>query len=343
MGNNYLDLLNTLQKKEPQTRNSHVMFVDCMNMFIRGFAMIPAINPQGQPVGGLVGFLRSLNFTTRHIQPTRVILVFDGIGSKTNRQNIDPEYKGTRGMKRITNWDFYDNHDQERASFSTQMDRLIDYLHQLPVDMISVDKQEADDIIAVLAKKLEAEGNSSTIVSSDKDYLQLLSDKIKVYAPIKKKLYDVDTFVEEVGILPKNFIYYKSLLGDNSDNIPGVKGLGPKTLKKIFPKFGTEVVAEGLEYVFDECESNLEGKKIYATVLERAERIQTNYQLMDLHHIELLPRDEKYVMDIFNNTSSALNIYSFTKMVDDDKLDGHFTKNTEGWLEHFRFLTQQKA
>lgn len=343
MGNNYLDLLNSLEKKAPQTRNSHVMFVDCMNMFIRGFAMIPAINPQGQPVGGLVGFLRSLNYTTRHVQPTRVVLVFDGVGAKTNRQNIDADYKGTRGMKRITNWDFYDNHNQEKASFSSQMDRLIDYLHQLPVDLISVDKQEADDIIAILAKKQEAAGNLSTIVSSDKDYLQLLSDKIKVYAPIKKKMYDVQNFTEEVGILPKNFIYYKALLGDNSDNIPGVKGLGPKTLKKIFPKLSTEVVEDGLDYVFDECEKNFEGKKIYATILERAERVQMNYQLMDLHNIELLPRDMEYVMGVFDNPNSNLNIYSFIKMVDDDQLDGHFTKNTEGWLEHFRFLTQQRG
>lgn len=343
MGNNYLDLLNSLEKKEPQTRNSHVMMVDCMNMFIRGFAMIPAINPQGQPVGGLVGFLRSLNYTIRHVQPTRVILVFDGIGSKTNRQNMDADYKGTRGMKRITNWDFYDNQAQEHASFSTQMDRLIDYLHQLPVDMISVDKQEADDIIAFLTKKLEAQGNLTTIVSSDKDYLQLLSPLVKVYAPIKKKLYDVDMFTKEVGILPENFIYYKSLLGDNSDNIPGVRGLGPKTLLKIFPKLTEEVVPDGLDYVFDECEANLEGKKIYAKILERAERVQLNYRLMDLHNIELLPADEDYVMSVFKGETNNLNVYSFLKMVEDDQLDGHFTKNTEGWLEHLRFLTQQKS
>ena len=343
MGNNYLDLLNSLERKEEQTRNSNVMLVDCMNMFIRGFAMIPAINPQGQPVGGLVGFLRSLNYTIRQHQPTRVILVFDGMGSKTNRQNIDADYKGTRGMKRITNWDFYDNQEQEHASFSSQMDRLIDYLHQLPVDMISVDKQEADDIIAFLAKKIEAEGNKSLIVSSDRDYLQLLSDKITVYAPIKKKLYDYDLFVEEYKVLPENYIYYKSLLGDKSDNIPGVQGLGSKTLLKEFPEFTQRILTEGLDFVFDICEKKLDGKKIFAKVLERAERVQINYQLMDLHNIDLLPADEEYVMSVYEKDSASLNVYSFVKMVEDDQLDGHFSKNTESWLEHLRFLTQQKA
>lgn len=343
MGNNYLDLLNSLEKKEEQTRNSNVMLVDCMNMFIRGFAMIPAINPQGQPVGGLVGFLRSLNYTIRQHQPTRVILVFDGMGAKANRQNIDADYKGTRGMKRITNWDFYDNQEQEHASFSSQMDRLIDYLHQLPVDMISVDKQEADDIIAFLVKKIEEEGNKSLIVSSDRDYLQLLSDKVTVYAPIKKKLYDYDTFVEEYKVLPENYIYYKSLLGDKSDNIPGVQGLGSKTLLKEFPEFTERVLTEGLDFVFDICEEKLDGKKIFAKVLERAERVQINYQLMDLHNIDLLPADEEYVMSVYNNDSSTLNVYSFVKMVEDDQLDGHFSKNTESWLEHLRYLTQQKA
>ena len=343
MGNNYLDLLNSLERKEEQTRNSNVMLVDCMNMFIRGFAMIPAINPQGQPVGGLVGFLRSLNYTIRQHQPTRVILVFDGMGSKTNRQNIDADYKGTRGMKRITNWDFYDNQEQEHASFSSQMDRLIDYLHQLPVDMISVDKQEADDIIAFLAKKIEAEGNKALIVSSDRDYLQLLSDKITVYAPIKKKLYDYDLFVEEYKVLPENYIYYKSLLGDKSDNIPGVQGLGSKTLLKEFPEFTQRILTEGLDFVFDICEKKLDGKKIFAKVLERAERVQINYQLMDLHNIDLLPADEEYVMSVYEKDSASLNVYSFVKMVEDDQLDGHFSKNTESWLEHLRFLTQQKA
>lgn len=342
MGNNYLDLLNSIQKKEEQTRNSDVMLVDCMNMFIRGFAMIPAINPQGQPVGGLVGFMRSLNFNIRQLQPTRVILVFDGIGSRQNRQNIDSDYKGTRGLKRITNWEFYDNQEQEHASFSSQMDRLIDYLHQLPVDMISVDKQEADDIIAVIAKRIEKEGNKCTIVSSDKDYLQLLSSQIKVYAPIKKKLYDYDLFVQEYKVLPENFIYYKSLLGDNSDNIPGVKGLGAKTLLKEFPVITERILPNGLDVIFDQCETNIEGKKIYSKILERAERVQLNYQLMDLHHIELLPRDLEYVMSIYERGSANLNIYSFLKMVEEDQLDGHFTKNTEGWLEHLRYLTQQK-
>lgn len=342
MGNNYLDLLNSIQKKEEQTRNSDVMLVDCMNMFIRGFAMIPAINPQGQPVGGLVGFMRSLNFNIRQQQPTRVILVFDGIGSRQNRQNIDSDYKGTRGLKRITNWEFYDNQEQEHASFSSQMDRLIDYLHQLPVDMISVDKQEADDIIAVIAKRIEKEGNKCTIVSSDKDYLQLLSNNIKVYAPIKKKLYDYDLFVQEYKVLPENFIYYKSLLGDNSDNIPGVKGLGAKTLLKEFPVITERILPNGLDVIFDQCEANIEGKKIYSKILERIERVQLNYQLMDLHNIELLPKDLEYVMSVYERDSANLNIYSFLKMVEEDQLDGHFTKNTEGWLEHLRYLTQQK-
>ena len=342
MGNNYLDLLNSIQKKEEQTRNSDVMLVDCMNMFIRGFAMIPAINPQGQPVGGLVGFMRSLNFNIRQQQPTRVILVFDGIGSRQNRQNIDSDYKGTRGLKRITNWEFYDNQEQEHASFSSQMDRLIDYLHQLPVDMISVDKQEADDIIAVIAKRIEKEGNQCTIVSSDKDYLQLLSNNIKVYAPIKKKLYDYDLFVQEYKVLPENFIYYKSLLGDNSDNIPGVKGLGAKTLLKEFPVITERILPNGLDVIFDQCEANIEGKKIYSKILERIERVQLNYQLMDLHNIELLPKDLEYVMSVYERDTANLNIYSFLKMVEEDQLDGHFTKNTEGWLEHLRYLTQQK-
>ena len=103
----YKDILNNLHEEsnlEPLHLNSRVLLIDSMNTFLRSFAMIPAINPQGNHVGGLVGFLKSLGYVIKLIRPTRVILVFDGQGNITNRRNTYSEYKANRKIKRITNF-----------------------------------------------------------------------------------------------------------------------------------------------------------------------------------------------------------------------------------------------
>ena len=92
--------------------------------------------------------------------------------------------------------------------------------------------KEADDIIADLALGASASGKQVTIVSSDKDFLQLIDGCISVYSPIKKTLYTKENITEELEVLPQNYNIVKALLGDNSDNLTGVKGLGLKTLIK---------------------------------------------------------------------------------------------------------------
>ena len=232
---NYKDLLNNIQEdtnSEALHLNSRVLLVDSMNTFMRSFAVINSMNTQGTHVGGMIGFLRSLAYVVNLIQPTRVICVFDGEGNTTNRKNLYSDYKSNRKLKRITNWSSFDDLADESASMSQQMLRLIDYLHQLPVNIITRDKLEADDIIGYLAPKFD----QAVIMSADQDFLQLCSDSVQVYSPIKKKFYGPKEVYDEYGLWPQNFINYKVLMGDTSDNLPGVKGLGPKKLYKLFPE-----------------------------------------------------------------------------------------------------------
>ena len=205
-----------------------------MNTFLRSFAMIPAINPQGNHVGGLVGFMKSLGYAIKLIQPTRVILVFDGQGNITNRRNTYADYKANRQIKRITNFNVFSTLEEESESVSTQMLRLLDYLKCLPVNISIIDKIEADDTIAYLSQKLK---DDVVIYSADQDFLQLVDDRVTVYSPIKKKFYKSPDVYEQYGLYPHNFITMKCLMGDKSDNLPGVKGLGPKKLFKYFPNY----------------------------------------------------------------------------------------------------------
>jgi len=297
------------------------------------------MNPTGTHVGGLVGFLRSLGYVTRIFDPTRVVIIWDGKGGSGNRQNIDPNYKAQRATARITHWGLYDTREEEQEALIGQLFRTRDYLDCLPVHQIVIEKLEADDIMAYLAKRASNAGKKVTIVSSDKDFLQLIDNNIEVYAPVKKKTFTKDNILEEIKVLPTNFNIVKSLLGDNSDNLPGVKGLGIKTIVAEFPKLLTEKT--DLDYVYKVAEEKLEDKKIFAKILHNWDRVEKNFQMMDLHDTVLDEKEIEYVEKVLHSTVPDLQTGAFLHHMDQDKIEG-ITKNTEGWLENFRGLTTVK-
>ena len=337
---NYLDILNKIEQKPDRKLNDHVLIVDSMNTFIRSFAMLQAINPQGHHTGGLVGFLRSLGFLARTIDPTRIICVFDGQASSVSRKNINPDYKATRNIKRITNWELFDDKDDEYASMTMQMHRLVEYLQCLPTTLISIDKVEADDTISYLAQKFAANAKKVTIVSSDKDFLQIVNDNIEVFSPIKKKTYQKKDILEEIGVLPENYLIMKALLGDNSDNLSGIKGLGPKTLIKEFAGLVSDPSFE-LNDIHKICEEKLQTKKIFAQILYDWEKVKTNYELMNLFEPKLGDYEIFHILEKIKEPTPTLQVVTFLSMLESDQIEA-LNKNVEGWLEIFRPLSTYK-
>lgn len=302
--------------------------------------MLQAINPQGHHTGGLVGFLRSLGFLMRTIDPTRIICVFDGQASSASRKNINPDYKATRNIKRITNWELFDDKDDEYASMTMQMHRLVEYLQCLPTTLISIDKVEADDTISYLAQKFAANGKKVTIVSSDKDFLQIVNENIEVFSPIKKKTYQKKDILEEIGVLPENYLIMKALLGDNSDNLSGIKGLGPKTLIKEFSGLVSDPSFE-LEDIQKICEEKLQTKKIFAQILYDWEKVKTNYELMNLFEPRLGDYEIFHILEKIKEPTPTLQVVTFLSMLESDQIEA-LNKNVEGWLEIFRPLSTYK-
>jgi len=335
----YKNILNNLKETPPRALNDHILIVDGMNTLIRSFSLLKAMNPTGTHIGGLVGFLRSLGYITRIFDPTRVLVIWDGKGGSGNRQNIDPNYKAHRATLRITHWGIYDTKEEETEALIGQLFRVQDYLECLPVQQIGLEKLEADDIMAYLAKRASNAGKKVTIVSSDKDFLQLIDNNIEVYAPVKKKTFTKDNILEEIKVLPTNFNIVKSLLGDNSDNLPGVKGLGIKTIVAEFPKLLTEKT--DLDYVYKVAEEKLEGKKIFAKILHNWDRVEKNFQMMDLHDTSLDENEILHVEDRLKEPVPDLQTGAFLHLLDQDMIEG-VTKNTDGWLENFRGLTTVK-
>ena len=310
----YDDILKNLKKTPPRALNDHIMLIDGMNTLIRSFSLLKAMNPTGTHVGGFVGFLRSLGYVTRIFDPTRIIVVWDGKGGSGNRQNIDPNYKAQRANARITHWGLYDTREEEQEALVNQLFRVQDYLECLPLQQIVIEKLEADDIIAYIAKRASSAGKKVTIVSSDKDFFQLIDKNIEVYAPVKKKTFTFENVKDDIGVLPQNYNYIvKALLGDNSDNLQGVKGLGIKTILSEWKSFTYDANAS-LQDVWDHCETQMEQpkpKKIFAKILHSWDRVMTNFELMDLHDTSLDENEVEVVEEVINSAIPGLTNWCF--------------------------------
>jgi 5'-3' exonuclease len=325
-------LLDGIQEQGEETvQGERILFIDGLNLFFRNFAVMNMVNPDGVHIGGLGGFFRSLGAMIRQMDPTQVYVVFDGAGSANNRKNINPLYKSGRDLQRITNWDAFDDKRDEDDSKVDQMVRVIQYLKTLPVKTVSIDKVEADDIIAYLCNKvINDPKDKAFIVSSDKDFIQLVNDNVIVYRPMEKEYYTEQTVIDKYKMSPKNFILHKTLLGDNSDKIKGVKGLGEKGLYKKFPELMERDM--DLEDIFTICEAKLKDHVVYARVLQNMEEIEKNYKIMDLDNPMISKKEEEYLDKLVNSDIPPYLPEQFVAFYNQDKLGG-MIRNVEFWVK----------
>lgn len=322
----------------PSSKNDRILIIDGLNLFFRNFAMLNIVNEHGVHIGGLGGFLRSLGTLINAIDPTSMYIIFDGENSSMNRKNILSEYKSGRHISRITNWEIFEDVGDEHDAKVDQIVRLIDYLKCLPVKTIALDKVEADDIIAHLAQTITNNNDNSRafIVSSDKDFIQLVSDKICVYRPIEKDYYNRDTIVDKFRVLPENFILYKVLMGDASDKVPGVKGLGEKKLHKLFPELNERILT--LDDIINIAAEKHKEHVIYSRVVFDEANLRKNYKIMDLHNPMMDDLEKRYIEDQIKEQTPVLNVVPFLKFYQEDGLR-HLIKNVEFWINNqFRIL-----
>jgi DNA polymerase-1 len=329
-----LKLLDNMDKPEQPAatfdRHSRVLVIDGLNLFLRNFAVLNYVNQEGVHIGGLGGFLRSLGFLISQNQPTSVYIVFDGVGSSLNRKNLLPEYKSGRNQTRMTNHDTFDDLDEEHDSKVNQISRLIHYLRCLPINLIMLDKVEADDIIAHLTRYLTEEYQSKcVIVSADKDFLQLVNNSITVYSPMIKEYYTPKTVEEKFGLHPENFILYKTLLGDSSDKIKGVQGLGPKKLFKLFPELTYQKMT--LDDIFDISEAKYKENVLYSKVVFDNEHLRKNYLIMDLSNPLVDDGEKKHIENIIEQPIEKTKSADFLRLYHEDGLN-HVLSNAEYWI-----------
>jgi DNA polymerase-1 len=255
-----------------------------------------------------------------------------------NRKNIDPNYKAQREHIKITNWGMFDTQQEERQSMTDQIYRLMDYLECLPVTILKYDKIEADDVISFIAQEKANQGSRVTIVSSDKDFLQIIRPGINIYSPIKRQLQDVHNIQEILGIHPTNYLIAKAITGDTSDNLMGVRGVGMKSLVKQFPEL-LSTPNKNLEYVYQICEDNLtKSKKLYANIIYDWDKILKNYELMDIGNPRLTLEEKSIILQEIEHPNTQLHVNTFIRFLENDRIES-IANNIDGWLDTFRTLT----
>jgi 5'-3' exonuclease len=259
-----------------------VMIIDGLNMFLRSYIVVPSMDKQGSPNGGSYGFMKSLQKISGMFQPDEVIVCWDGEGGSQKRKQIDKNYKAGRKPVRFNRRLIDLSPEESDKNKYNQQYRLMEYLNDLPIIQTMIDYIEADDVIAYVAQHEKYQDWEKVIVSSDKDFFQLISKDCKLYRPIQDQLVDYPTLMKEHKIHPKNFALARSLVGDKSDNLPGVPRVGLKTVAGKFPFLADEHQYE-VEDIMQHCEGAAKMLKVHENILENSLLVEKNYKIMQLY------------------------------------------------------------
>lgn len=207
-----------------------LVLIDGMSVFYRGYFAMPGLSlPDGTPTGGVYGFASIAIEVIKKLEPDYVVVAWDKTKTATaKRKEIFPEYKAGR--------------TRPPDDFFAQIPLLHDLLDSFGWPLIEMDNYEADDIIGTISAEAERKDIETCVVSGDYDMMQLLTKHTSVY--INKKGSDMMRFTEvefeqKYGVKLHQFVDFKALVGDSSDNIPGVRGIGPKAAQTLLTQFDT--------------------------------------------------------------------------------------------------------
>lgn len=338
-----IDLSKLLNNHRSMSNEKTVLIIDGTNLFVRCFCAYPTLNTDGHTIGGAFGFLESMFSFVKTYNINKVIVVFDGQGGSVRRKKMYKGYKSGKhkGLKlnRLTE-SKTESTDKESER---QIRRLIEYLNNLPVVQIIMDGVEADDVISILVNSSELDDYKyKFIMSSDKDYLQLVSENIQVYNPTKKIMYSPKKVVEEFGIIPENFVYYKAFIGDRSDNIPSFGSIGEKNIIKFFPEIRNTKI-EDLDFFYNRAKDLIsEGKKYKGldNLISDFDKLELNYKLIQLHNVDVSYHTKSAIGRILQDFVPSSYDYEFMQMF---AFDGLFSRINDFDSWHRNFVNRLKS
>ena len=292
-----------------------LLIIDGQNMFIRNYVMSPQLDINGSPIGGLTGFMRSLQKEVRRAKPDRVAICWEGPGGSQKRREKNKNYKLGRKPPRLNREYTFANAEEEKENKYSQLVKLTEYLDNLPILQLSLESVEADDIIAWLCHCNEYAEWQKLIISNDKDFIQLCDDKTVLVRPGKnEEVLNMNGVLEQYSIHPRNFAWARAITGDKSDNLEGVKGLGLATVAKRF-SFLSENKDYGLQDILTHAKNNNSKIKAYQNVLDNEEIIASNYEIMQLYTSTISSQGVNKLKYALKNDGVVLNRSEIRKML----------------------------
>ena len=222
---------------------NQLLLVDGSSYIFRAYYGVRADlrNQQGLPTNAVFGFKNMLLQLVKQEDPSHCVLIFDSPGP-TFRHEIYTEYKANR--------------EAAPEDLKLQFDPIYQLVKLLNFPVIWGERVEADDVIGSLVQRFASE-IPVTIVSGDKDLTQLVTDNVHMLDTMKNERYSPEGVKEKFGVSPEMIPEYLAIVGDSSDNIPGAKGIGPKTAVKLFNEYGS------IEGIYQNIEKLLEPTKFY--------------------------------------------------------------------------------
>jgi len=258
-----------------------LLVIDALNLFIRNWVINPSMSTNGNPIGGTVGFLNSIRKMLNDFNPDEMIICWDGAGGSQKRRTVIKEYKeGRKPIRKNYEVAGMDKQSENENKY-WQQEILMEMLNEMPMIQLMLERTEADDIIAYITKSPKYFGWQKVIISSDKDFIQLLDEETVLYRPIAKKAMNKKSVIEEFGISPQNFAIARAMAGDKSDNLEGIKGAGLKTISKRLPTLREEKDYY-LNDIYEMCDSAESKVKFYSNVVENWNTVELNYKVMNL-------------------------------------------------------------
>lgn len=312
-----------------------VLYIDIFNVFYQMFQNYQASDPNGEPMGGFIGSVVQIQKLIAKFSPAKTFIVFDGPNSAERRRAIFKDYKGKRNRKKRFSTVQMGDDKVQVDNEQEQLRLLYEFLKHLPVEVLMVPRYEADDIIAYMCNKNPQYMN--IICTNDKDYYQLINENTFVYANQKKALFNEASILAQHEVIPNNFVFMRCIVGDVSDKLPGVKGLGKATLLEKIPQLKTTPF-KTFEEFWAEIDKLEDESKLGKRLKENKEQALTMYRLMKLDYtcvnqkgIEIL---SEQLEEQQNKTFSKIGLKTYCIK---QNLESHI-KNFDIWVRPFSFL-----
>jgi DNA polymerase-1 len=273
---------------------SKLVLVDGNAIIHRAYHAMPAMltDKEGNPINAVYGFTSMLLRIIEDLDPTHLVVCFDRKEPTFRKEMFD---------------DYQSHRPEADTELVSQFGTVRKVVSSFGIPIFEKAGYEADDLIGTIAKKAEEDLDGVVIVTGDKDILQLVTDKTKVYLPIKglsvAKLMDKDDVMTKLGVWPEQIVDYKALVGDPSDNYPGVMGIGPKTAESLLDEYESfEKIYQNINKVPQTTQKKLIDGKEMGEMSYKLAKIDTNVPIKyDVEKAKDWGIERKEILETFSD------------------------------------------